>query len=276
MYTSAYDTLVRSSRPTSPSTNRRRSSMGSVGGSSRGFGQPLSVNTTNYSFSGIDKDNRLLAMERRKKEVEREQEFKLKKSDVGYAERRFENEVMQQFGGQENNLQYGPPPPDMYKNRYQKLYEVQGHSEEQPSQLTGSLLPTKWRPKQLRSFNEEDKHVVKRCIRCILESSYINNAGVFRSRLGFHRGDVRRLYEILSSDNSDWSHYDCNSNMWYIINNSMHEIANNNVCHEWSRWFGNVSRRKVEDLYIRLDGPGKILVRYNGRATELHSAIPYR
>ena len=277
MYTTAYDNLVRSSRPTSPSMSRRRNSVGSAaGGSIRTFGQQLSVNTEGYP-NVMDRDKQLIMMERRKKEVAREQEFKLKKSDVGYAERRFETEIIQQLGRQDNYQQYGAPPPDMYQNRYQKLYEVQNIYDDAPQQIpTGSLLPAKWRSRKLESFDEEDKHIVKRCVRCILESSYINNAGEFRSRLGFHRGDIRRLYEILCNDTSDWSHYDCASNMWFVINNCIHEIANNNVCHEWGRWFGNVSRRKVEDLYIRLEGPGKILVRYNGRTTEIHSAIPHR
>ncbi|KAJ9468043.1 hypothetical protein DIPPA_34485 [Diplonema papillatum] len=272
----AYD--VPNNGVTTPSVGRRRS----VSRVSR-VSRPLKD-----SSNMTDLERSMLNLEKRKKEVEREREFKLTKGDVGFAERRFEKQLKtelqkryapwpeQQFD--ENACEpacapqpyalYGEPPHEMMNNRYQKLYErapLMADAGVAPS----SLAPSKWAPRHLPHLAEDEKNVIKRCVRCITESAYINNAGEFRGRTGFHRGDAKRLYTILCQDPTDWSHYDCSSNMWYLINNAMHEIINNNVCREWSRWFGAVSRRRTEDLYARLDGPGKMLTRYNGRTVEL-------
>jgi len=191
-----------------------------------------------------ERNRRANQLEFRKKVAEREFEFRGRGNQAaGYAEKRFEMESRSQAA------HWTQPPPVVAQ-------------EEFPQQVSVGR-------KVVRRFTEDDKNVVKRCIRCVIDSPYINNAGVFKSRIGFHRGDVRRLYEALCHDESDWARHDGASNTWFLINNCMHEIIRNNICQEWSRWFGNVSRRRAEDLYDRLGGPGKVLQRYNGRIVEL-------
>eukprot|EP01062_Namystynia_karyoxenos_P003854 TRINITY_DN11366_c0_g2_i1.p1 TRINITY_DN11366_c0_g2~~TRINITY_DN11366_c0_g2_i1.p1 ORF type:complete len:348 (+),score=133.08 TRINITY_DN11366_c0_g2_i1:88-1044(+) len=235
-----------------------------------------------------------MLLERRKDEAERERTFKCGAGGGGYAQRRLqldmhaeaerENSMLQaEQVWQQQRPREEPPAPHAFAgapqgahggNPYQKFYAPPGGGEPDPAQqaLPATHLPPRWAPhRHARRFSEEDKNVVKRCVRCVVESPYINNAGEFRARIGFHRGDARRLYDILCRDESDWSRYDSGSNMWFLINNSMHEIITNNVCQEWSRWFGSVSRRRVDELYDRLEGPGKVLQRYNGRIVELNT-----
>ena len=275
---------------------------GGLRGSSYGAGMDHGFESRPLSEVNLsERDRCIMRIERRKKEVEREAEFRLRKSDVGYAERRFHVEVMHELGRSSAGAgaaaaaheRYGgggslPPQHPHFlqhqqvpqeQNRYQKLYNnPQIYTD--PAQMT-MMMPessassaaayNRWQTRCLAPFDEAEKSVVKRCVRCILESPYINHAGAFKGRIGFHRGDAKRLYALLCSDASDWSHYTATSNMWFLINNSMNEIVNNGVCTEWGRWFGNVSRRRVEDLYVRLEGSGKMITKYNGTMVELNT-----
>eukprot|EP00754_Rhynchopus_humris_P030012 Rhum_TRINITY_DN15248_c9_g1::Rhum_TRINITY_DN15248_c9_g1_i1::g.143934::m.143934 len=271
---------------------------GLLRGSSYGAGMDHGFESRPLSEVNLsERDRCIMRIERRKKEVEREAEFRLRKRDVGYAERRFHVEVMQELGrssGAAHEGYGGSVPPQhphfhqqpqqqvaQEQNRYQKLYnnpqiytdpaQMAMMTETSAASSAAAAAYNRWQTRCLAPFDEAEKSVVKRCVRCILESPYINHAGAFKGRIGFHRGDAKRLYALLCNDASDWSHYTATSNMWFLINNAMNEIVNNGVCTEWGRWFGNVSRRRVEDLYVRLEGSGKMITKYNGTMVELNT-----
>eukprot|EP01063_Lacrimia_lanifica_P018720 TRINITY_DN25631_c0_g1_i1.p1 TRINITY_DN25631_c0_g1~~TRINITY_DN25631_c0_g1_i1.p1 ORF type:complete len:318 (+),score=104.22 TRINITY_DN25631_c0_g1_i1:77-1030(+) len=304
----------RLSRPTSPcATTPRRGGARSPAVSERATRRPLGA--VNLS----DKDRYAMMMEGRKREVDRESEFKLRKRDIGCAERQMRGEMRLELSRQQELLQqqqhlahsvyapqslphygaygenevyaypsmhttpsangsmmntsgirFGQAPPDMTNNRYQKLYEDPAHvMEGYPSVGASGYGPTRseraWgQEKKMHPLTEDEKSVVKRCIRCVLESAYINNAGEFKQRLGFYRGDLKRVYEALCKDGSDWGHHDVTSHAYVVVNNCMHEVIDNNICTEWGRWFGNVSRRRLDNLYIKLEGCGRMLPRGHG------------
>ena len=119
------------------------------------------------------------------------------------------------------------------------------------------------------SIRPEDLKAVDLVVNCIANGPFLNHCGVFRSRIGFSRADVRHILMQVRSGLYDMQRIEKGSALWFIINNCFNEVVTMNTCGEWVRWFGTVSRRKVQEVYDRLGFDG-MLQKYNGKVVQLH------
>jgi hypothetical protein len=72
----------------------------------------------------------------------------------------------------------------------------------------------------------------------------------FRHRIGFTPTDARQLYDAMCATDAWTFPSSGTSKLDVLIHNAMTEVLRG-ACDDWQRWFGGISRRRVELTYMK-------------------------